>query len=108
MPWGGRGDPGSSMLRHTLPFSSAPYGGFSSAPWSAPSLSPPLRSCRTWPASDWTSAVDTGATAGVRVLRSKLAGESGSKASMLIVRQLTVAMVGSSRRTGAMQRRAAE
>jgi hypothetical protein len=37
--------------------------------------------------------VETGATAGVRVLRSKFAGESGSRASMLIVRQLSVAIV---------------
>jgi hypothetical protein len=37
--------------------------------------------------------VDTGAIAGVRVLRSKFAGESGSRASMLIVRQLIVAIV---------------
>jgi hypothetical protein len=41
----------------------------------------------------WTSAVDTGATAGVRELRSKLAGLSGSRASMLIVRQLMLAML---------------
>lgn len=41
----------------------------------------------------WTSAVDMGSTAGVRELRSKLAGLSGSKASMLIVRQLMLAMV---------------
>jgi hypothetical protein len=37
--------------------------------------------------------VDTGATAGVSVERSKLAGESGSRASMLIVRQFTAAIV---------------
>lgn len=36
--------------------------------------------------------MDTGCTAGERELRSKFAGESGSKASMLIVRQLRVAM----------------
>jgi hypothetical protein len=34
-----------------------------------------------------------GVTAGVSDVRSKLAGESGSKASMLIVRQLTLAMM---------------
>lgn len=88
------------MLRRTLPLSSAPYGGFSSAPCKAPSLSPPLISCRIWPASDWTSAVDTGATVGVRVVRSKLAGESGSKASMLMVRQFTLAMAAGVRNIG--------
>jgi hypothetical protein len=36
--------------------------------------------------------VDTGATEGVSVLRSKLAGESGSRASMLIVLQLVTDM----------------
>lgn len=34
-----------------------------------------------------------GSTAGVRELRSKLAGLSGSNASMLIVRQLMLAMI---------------
>lgn len=86
------------MLQRTFPLSSAPYGGFSSAPWRAPSLSPPRRSCRICPASDCTSAVETGATAGVSVLRSKLAGESGSNASILIVRQLSVAIVVDMRR----------
>ena len=81
-------------MRHTFPLSSAPYGGFSSAPDSAPSLSPPLSSCRICWALFCTSAVETGATAGVREVRSKLAGLSGSRASMLIVRQLMLAMVG--------------
>jgi hypothetical protein len=84
------------MARHlvarTLPLSSAPYGGFSKAPCNAPSLSPPRSSCRICWALFWTSAVDTGSRAGVRELRSKLAGLSGSKASMLMVRQLMLAM----------------
>ena len=79
--------------QRTFPLSSAPYGGFSSAPRRAPSLSPPRSSCRNCWALFWTSAVDTGCTAGARELRSKLAGLSGSKASMLIVRQLMLAMV---------------
>jgi hypothetical protein len=79
-------------VAHTLPLSSAPYGGFSSAPCRAPSLSPPRSSCRICWALFWTSSADTGATAGVRELRSKLAGLSGSRASMLIVRQLMLAM----------------
>ena len=79
--------------QRTLPFSSPPYGGLSSAPCRAPSLSPPRRSCRICCEVFWTSAVETGATAGVRELRSKLAGLSGSRASMLMVRQLMLAMV---------------
>lgn len=78
--------------RRTFAFSSAPYGAFSRAPCSAPALSPPRNSWRICEASDWTSAVDTGLTEGASEARSKLAGESGSKASMLMVRQLTVAM----------------
>jgi hypothetical protein len=80
------------MRRRTLPFSSAPYGAFSRAPRSAPSLSPPRNNWRICEASDWTSAVEMGVTAGASDDRSKLAGESGSKASMLMVLQLTVAM----------------
>jgi len=80
--------------QRTFPLSSAPYGGFSKALWRAPSLSPPRSSCRIDWALVWTSAVETGATAGARELRSKLAGLSGSKASMLMVRQLMLAMVG--------------
>jgi len=80
------------MSQRTLPLSSAPYGGLSSAPWRAPSLSPPRSSCRICCEVFCTSAVESGATAGVRELRSKLAGLSGSRASILIVRQLMLAM----------------
>jgi hypothetical protein len=72
----------------TLPFASPPYGAVSNAPRRAPSLSPPRSNCRTCCAIDWTSSVDTGATEGVSEVRSKLAGESGSRASTLIVLQL--------------------
>ncbi|KAG9938385.1 hypothetical protein KCV05_g193, partial [Aureobasidium melanogenum] len=44
--------------------------------------------------SAWTSCGLTGWTAGVRVERSKFVEDSGSRASMLIVRQLNSAMVG--------------
>lgn len=47
--------------------------------------------------------MDTGWTAGVRVVRSKLAGESGSKASMLIVRQLTLAMARGVQAAGSVE-----
>ena len=76
----------------TLPCASAPYGAFSSAPVRAPSWSPPRSNCRIWPANCWTSDVVTGCTPGVRVERSKFCDESGSRASMLIVRQLKSAM----------------
>lgn len=76
------------LLLPTFPPSSAPYGTFSNAPLNAPSESPPRRSCRIWPASVWTSAAEMGVIAGVRVVRSKLDEDSGSRASMSIVRQL--------------------
>ena len=77
----------------TFPLSSAPYGTFSNAPVSAPSWSPPRDNCLICAESDWTSAVETGCTAGVKDERSKLAGESGSSWSMLIVRQLMFDML---------------
>ena len=76
----------------TFPCSSAPYGAFSSAPLNAPSLSPPLCSCRICPESVCTSCVDAGTTAGVSVVRSKLEEDSGSSLSMSIVRQLKSAI----------------
>lgn len=87
-----------TCLLRTLPLSSAPYGGLSRAPCSAPSLSPPLSNCRICCDVFWTSAVEMGVTAGVRELRSKLAGLSGSRASMLMVRQLMLAMAEAVRR----------
>jgi hypothetical protein len=60
----------------------------SSAPLKAPSLSPPRRSCRICVAVAWHSAAETGATAGAREERSKFAEDSGSRASILMVRQL--------------------
>lgn len=68
----------------------------SNAPRNAPSLSPPRSSCRIWLAVAWTSAEEEGErAAGAREARSKFAGDSGSRASMLMVRQLVErAMVG--------------
>ena len=69
--------------------SSPPYGALSSAPRSAPSASPPRRSCRTcWP-SVVISAWDTGANGACSVEVSKLVDVSGSRASMFMVRQFS-------------------
>ena len=80
-------------MGRTFPCSSAPYGAFSNAALSAPSALPPRNNCRIWPESVCTSEVETGCTAGVRVERSKLYADSGSRASTLRVRQLKSAML---------------
>lgn len=69
---------------------SPPYGAFSKAPRSAPSVSPPLSNCFIWPDNVCTSAAEIGATAGVREEMSKFAGDSGSRRSMFMVRQFVV------------------
>ena len=74
----------------TFVWLSPPYVTFSSAPRSAPSASPARSNCRICPARLCTSDAETGATAGVREEVSKLAEESGSRRSMLMVRQLMV------------------
>ena len=77
----------------TFAAASPPYGGFSRAPRRAPSGSPPLDSCRICDARDWTSEVVTGATGERREATSKLAGDSESRRSTLIVRQFCVDMM---------------
>jgi len=72
---------------HTFPTTS-PYTALASASLNAPSESPPLRIPRTLPTRDCSSAPLTGCTPGVREARSKLAEESASRASMLMVRKL--------------------
>ena len=80
----------------TFALLSPPYGTFSSAPLNAPSVSPPRSSCFICPASDCTSEAETeGTEAGRRDDTGKLAGESGSRRSMFIVRQFDVAMLRS-------------
>lgn len=76
----------------TLTAASPPYGAFSKAPRRAPSLSPPRSSCLICDERLWTSDAETEATAGASELVEKLAGDSGSRRSMLMVLQLTLAM----------------
>ncbi len=81
-------------IRLTFAPASPPYGAFSSAPLKAPSLSPPRRSCFIWPERVWTSWAETEGTDGRREELSKLAGESGSRRSIFMVRQFAVAISG--------------
>jgi hypothetical protein len=104
-----RGIYGRRKHIRTFPASSAPYGAVSKAPRRAPSLSPPRSSCLICVTVDCTWEVETGTTDGVSEDKSKLAGESGSSASMLMVRQLMLAMTTShggvvSQKTGSRTR----
>ena len=76
----------------TLAAASPPYGAFSSAPCSAPSLSPPRSSCFIWLERFWTACAEMAGMEGRREELSKLAGESGSRRSMFMVRQFVVAI----------------
>lgn len=76
--------------QHTFTASEAPTGALSHAPLNAPSASPPLKSCLTCPAICLTSASDTSGSALWRVVMSKFWDDSGSRASMLMVRQFSV------------------
>lgn len=67
---------------------SPPQGTFSRLPLNAPSVSPPRNNCRICPANCCASCVlKDGYCVGNREVRGKLVWESGSRASMLIVRQ---------------------
>ena len=77
-------------MAHTLTAASPPYGAPSNAPLNAPSASPPRSNCLTCCPSVAISFWLTGANAGWRVEVSKLEEDSGSRASMLIVRQLSL------------------
>ena len=84
------------MGRLTLAAPSPPYGAFSRAPLSAPSISPPRSSCLTWLPRLWTSAAETEGMDGDKEAVEKFAEDSGSRRSILIVRQFGLAILASS------------
>lgn len=84
---------GGALL--TFACASDPYGTFSRAPLNAPSESPPLSSCFICVDNVCTSDADTEGLEGRREETSKLAGDSGSSRSTLIVRQFIVAIIAS-------------
>lgn len=81
----------------TLAAVSPLYGGYSKAPRKAPSLSPPRSCCLICDERLCTSDADTEGTVDERVAVEKLAGDSGSRRSMLMVRQLMFVMLSENR-----------
>ena len=79
----------------TFAAGSPPYGAFSNTPLNAPSESPPRNNCRIWLDKVCTSEAEIGwrEPAGRKDAMSKLVADSGSRASILMVRQLDVAIV---------------